>query len=30
EIVERHSPTLSEAQKRALFKDNCAAFYKLN
>ena len=30
EIVESYHPTLSETQKRALFKDNCAAFYRLN
>ena len=28
-IVDDHKPTLSEAQKYALFKDNCSAFYKL-
>ena len=29
EIVEAFSPVLTEAQKRALFKGNCVAFYKL-
>lgn len=30
EIVDAHQPALSEIQKRALFKDNCAAFYRLD
>jgi predicted TIM-barrel fold metal-dependent hydrolase len=29
EIVDNHKPIISEAQKHALFKDNCSAFYKL-
>ncbi|MFT7528849.1 MAG: putative TIM-barrel fold metal-dependent hydrolase [Arenicella sp.] len=29
EIVESYRPARSESQKRALFKDNCAAFYRL-
>lgn len=29
EIVESYGLALSEGQKRALFKDNCAAFYRL-
>ena len=30
EIVDAHDPAISEAHKRALFKDNCVAFYKLD
>ena len=29
DVVNGYRPTLSETQKRSLFKDNCAAFYRL-